>query len=386
MTDWNPQRFQKAAREVDAPPALVRNAINAANAVTLRHAALPPILSLRHLADQSDVPYPVLRSVIERRAGRPYLLFRIRKQGPDAEHRYRLITVPSPQLMQAQRWIARRVLRAVPPHPASTAFAPGRGPVATAWAHCGARWLVKVDVKSFFESLTEIGAYRVYASLGYQPLIAFELARLSTRVRTSSPENLSRKWRAANVGGTRPRGLPAYWHEELGYLPQGAPTSPMLSNLCMRGMDERLSGIADGEGFTYTRYADDITFSARAIPFDRDRARRVVGRIYKELGAEGLSPNLTKTQIVPPGARKVVLGLLVDGDAPRLPKRFKSALRMHLHHLTREGAGPAAHAEARGFDSILSMRAHIEGLIAYARQVEPTYGEACRAEFRSVDW
>ena len=100
----------------------------------------------------------------------------------------------------------------------------------------------------------------------------------------------------------------------------------------------------------------------------------------------GLAPNRAKTQIVPPGARKIVLGLLVDGESPRLCREFKSKLRMHLYYLNHSMIGPGGHAESRGFDSIIGLRAHVLGLIAHARLVEPDYGEARLGEFNNIAW
>ena len=100
----------------------------------------------------------------------------------------------------------------------------------------------------------------------------------------------------------------------------------------------------------------------------------------------GLSPNQAKTQIIPPGARKIVLGLLVDGGSPRLTREFKSRLRMHLYYLNHSMIGPGKHAECRGFDSIIGLCAHVRGLIAHAQLVEPDYGEACLEEFNKIAW
>jgi RNA-directed DNA polymerase len=100
----------------------------------------------------------------------------------------------------------------------------------------------------------------------------------------------------------------------------------------------------------------------------------------------GLAPNTAKTVLAPPGARKVVLGLLVDGNHPRLTKAFRDKLRMHLHFITRPDIGPAGHAERRGFTSIEGLRQHLLGLVAFAGQIDPVYGAECRAKLRSAPW
>ena len=81
-----------------------------------------------------------------------------------------------------------------------------------------------------------------------------------------------------------------------------------------------------------------------------------------------------------------MLGLLVDGPKPRLAKEFKARLRMHLYYLNHPRIGPARHAENRGFESIVGLRSHVRGLIAYAQLVDPGYAEARLGEFMSVEW
>ena len=117
----------------------------------------------------------------------------------------------------------------------------------------------------------------------------------------------------------------------MGHLPQGAPTSPMLANLAVSALDERLSMLAEKHGLIYTRYADDMMFSTNDNSWERSVTPNFIGAVYKELGAEGLSPNVAKTVVSSPGARRIVLGLLVDKDTPRLTRHFRSQLRQHLY-------------------------------------------------------
>ena len=70
------------------------------------------------------------------------------------------------------------------------------------------------------------------------------------------------------------------------------------------------------------------------------------------MGRVGLSPNVTKTRVLPPGARKVVLGLLVDGQEPHLTREFRARLRQHIYYLLHPDIGPVRHAAKRGFISV----------------------------------
>jgi RNA-directed DNA polymerase len=146
--------------------------------------------------------------------------------------------------MLVQRWIATYILNSQQVHHCSFAFSPKASILKCATRHVGARWLIKLDVAGFFGSVTEIQVYRVFRSLGYQPLISFELARLTTHAPEESARYEFPQWRA------KPHQSPIidYWDNRIGYLPQGAPTSPMLSNLIMRDTDAVIEEIAKPRG------------------------------------------------------------------------------------------------------------------------------------------
>ncbi len=382
MSSWSPQHYRHEALESGADPVIVEHAVRTGAYTIRQRGDRPPVLSLGHLAHMTDVSYEFLRAVVSRDELDPYRLFRIRKRATTASKRYRVICVPDHALLRTQTWIAQNILRTATPHHTSTAFAKGNNIVFAAQVHCNARWLIKLDVENFFESITEIAPYRVFLSLGYQPLVAFELARLCTRVRRRPGILKNPRWRR------RPKGykIGAYYSEELGYLPQGAPTSPMLSNLSVATFDECVYAVANAHGLRYSRYADDISLSTPSASFSRAKAVKVIRKVYEAMVKHGLSPNRGKTQIRPPGSRKIVLGLLVDGPKPRLTKEFKSRLRMHLYYLNHPKIGPARHAENRGFDSIIGLWAHVRGLIAHAQLIEPEYAGIRLEEFSNIVW
>ncbi len=382
MNSWRPQQYRTEALYRGGDPRVVENATKTGEITVSRNQDLTPVLSLRHLAYLTDVPYNFLREIVSRNGIDHYQLFRIHKKSKSGDQRYRVICIPDPRLLRVQKWIAQNILRNATPHRASTAFSRNDNIVTAAKVHTNARWLIKLDVENFFESITEISAYRVFLFQGYQPLVAFELARVCTRQRTRLGINRSLRW----CRRSQYHCIPAYVSCSLGYLPQGAPTSPMLSNLSVREFDNELDSIASLYGLNYSRYADDICFSTQSQSFSRKQSVFIVRKVYKAMVKYGLSPNRAKTQIIPPGARKVVLGLLVDGECPRLSREFKSRIRMHLYYLNHPKFGPNKHAKRRGFDSVLGLHAHVRGLIAHAQLVEPHYANACLLEFNNITW
>ncbi len=388
MLHGRPQHYRALGLARGVNPTLINRALLTAARVAQVDRRLPAILTLRHLAHLTGTSYAVLRSAVSRHLPGAYTTFRIQKAaapgGKPGTSGFRIIAVPSASLMTVQQWVSRNILSYGRPNAASTAYAPGCSVVRAAEPHCGCRWLLKLDVRRFFESISEVAVYRVFLNeFGYQPLVAFELARLCTRL----PENFritsSSRW-YAKVG--RYSTIKHYRVAHLGHLPQGAPSSPMLANLAVKDFDTEMARIAVREGLVYTRYADDLTFSTSDRDFSRIKASEIVRKAYAVMGKAGLSPNTSKTNIVPPGARKVVLGLLVDGDRPRLSRKFRDSLRMHLYYCLRVDVGPVAHANRRGFTSVYGLRNHLAGLVAFASQVDPVFGADVRAKMAQVNW
>ena len=256
------------------------------------NARLQPVFTLRHLAYLTDCDYGLLRAIVGRSIRNPYRVFRIHKRPyPDGQSRYRTICVPAPSLLQVQRWLATNVLNHADSsiHAASKAFAPGCTLLRAAEPHCGAKWLIKVDVQNFFESVSEIAAYRAFRGLGYQALTAFEFARLCTRLGRITLRRLHPQWRS---NSWRRYEIAAYNRNQgrIGHLPQGAPTSPMIANIAMLTADEELHALASSWRLTYTRYADDLVFSTADPDFTRELASSVVRSVYRILGSYGFSP------------------------------------------------------------------------------------------------
>ncbi len=379
---WSSQQFRLGALEAGRSEAVIAAAESIARDIKRRNENVPVVLTLHHLAHLADVPVEPLQKIIYRQVD-PYRVYRIKKRGtPNGAsappRKYRTICVPNPQLMRLQRWIAQNILNEVTPHAASFAFTPKRDLVGAAWRHTEAKWLLKMDVRHFFESISERQTYWVFRTLGYTALVSFQLARLCTRLTQHGAADPRRP------AGRGRAGLP-YWQHPQGHLPQGAPTSPMLANLVMRPFDRRVEALAQTGGWGYSRYADDLAFSRRDSS-NRGAAMDLAKAVEHELAQFGLVSHRAKTSVVPPGARKVLLGVLIDSARPALTRAFRNNVETHLYALTSPKIGATAHRAKRGFASSIGMRRHIEGLIAFAHQVDRDYGAKLYAQFNEIDW
>jgi len=374
MTPPSSQRYRSEGRRLGIDPITLGRAVEAIERIRRSDPRLTPVLTLRHLSELTGAPYGYLRRVVGRYLG-SYRHIWLRKRVP-GRSRHRLISIPPKDLLEVLRWIVQNILRYAEPSSASFAFHPESSPVLAAEEHCGCEWLLKVDIEDFFHSITEGRVSAVFYRLGYPRLLAFELARLTTM--STKSEALRRE------PAQRWSSIPFYHHSYEGVLPQGAPTSPMLSNLVVRDLDERLLALAAHHKMRYTRYADDLAFSCGKNS-GRPGMERFKRLVMAELSHEGFRPNLRKTVIRGPGTRRIVLGMLVDGSAPRLPGEFKDNMRLHLHYLCSPDHGPSRHAQNRR-TSISGIYHHVRGLIGWAQSVEPNYGDALLAQFNTVSW
>ncbi|MGY4395920.1 RNA-directed DNA polymerase [Sphingomonas sp. UYAg733] len=338
-------------------------------------AGAPAILTLAHLAFRTDISRHWLRHAVASRTGEHYRDFTISKRSGGG----RRIAVPDPNLMAVQRWIVREILRGRHVHEISHAYAKGSSIVKCASQHAGAGWLLKLDIHDFFENIPERKVYRVFREIGYQPLVSFELARLCTRPWVNPPDESVKRRSVANP---QRRGPAFYARDYTGYLPQGAPTSPMLSNLVCRRLDIELAALAKRTGLVVTRYSDDITFSGSASGFDRALAMSLVEDVRTALSKHGFRLHERKISVVPPGARKVVLGLLVDRDRPRLTRDFRQKVTDHVRGI--EKFGLARHAATRKFDAMTGMVEHIAGLIRFAGHVDSGFSDPLRLRFEAA--
>lgn len=369
----------------------------------LRVQRLPVVFSLRHLAKLVECRYWFLHETVNRmRESSNYRMYRIRKRSGG----YRWIHSVASDLLKVQSWLNRALLQNCIPHPCSYAFHPNGDIRSCAASHCGAKWLFQFDLQDFFYNISEIDCFRVFHSLGYRKLVSFELARLCTTRRLPAwcprakhhgygfhkiPYEEVERFHLHDevtfdcgsyslITFDEPRSLPYVERfGRLGALPQGAPTSPMLANLVARRLDISLHSFALENGMVYTRYADDITLSATRLRKGRgDVQRSVIGIIRKH----GFVEKKEKCRIAGPGSKKLVLGLLVDGDHPRISRETYKRIDRLLHGVERFGIeSTAGHF---GFESAYGLHNHLSGLIAFVKSVDTKRWEEFKTRWSAV--
>lgn len=326
------------------------------NAQKLIKNKVPVIFTLMHLSLITNIDYDFLYGTVSRHFDKSnYRMFSIRKRNG----KYRFIHAAIKKLHILQDYINQEILKMVPTHPNSYAFKNNCNIVQCAKMHCGCRWLLQFDLKDFFFNITERDIYNVFKSLGYRDILAFELARICTTTRLPRSYNIPRN---KNFNKYK-----QYENSLIGVLPQGAATSPALSNLVARQLDEDLQEYAQNIGFVYTRYADDLTFSSVNLPPSLS-INTIRQQIIKIIRKNHFIENKDKIRIAGPGAKKLVLGLLVDGNNPRLSKEGFKRIEGLLYVIKK--FGPQSVAKIKGFNSVYGLMNHLTGLMAYLKDVD----------------
>ena len=291
----------------------------------------PDIKDAQALADKLGLTMPRLRWLTYHRevdTGTHYNRWNVPKRSGGV----RLISAPKPDLKRVQTWIARNITEHLPVHGAAHGFMAGRSTLTNASVHAGARVVVKFDLHDFYPTIDMRRVKGLLRKAGYGEQVATVLALLCTE----SPRE------AIEIGGR-------IHHVAIGSrsLPQGAPTSPSITNALVLHMDARLTGLARKLGFTYSRYADDLTFSyhgAGKVPVAR--LRKAVEAITS---AEGFRIHEKKTRVMRSGGRQKVTGLVVNAapegvPSARVPRKMIRELRAAIHN--REQGKPGKEGES----------------------------------------
>ena len=296
---------------------------------------------------------------------------RIRPEGPLRHYRYhwagkrrggrRLIEAPKALLKTTQKRLLHSLLAHIPPHPAARGFRPGHSILDYVSPHVGRSIVLRFDIRDFFTSIPASRVHALFRTAGY-PLA---VARLLTGLCTN----------AVPAGVCVGRADARCYAQP--HLPQGAPTSPALANLCCYRLDLRLAGAAAAGGAAYTRYADDLAFSGDAA-FACSSARFVplVWRIVREAG---FTLNHRKTRVMRQGVRQRLAGLVVN-ENPNVDRRTYDRLKAILTNCVRLGP------EGQNRGSRPDFRAWLRGQVAFVHQVNPQRAARLEGLLERVQW
>ncbi|MCI0683296.1 MAG: reverse transcriptase family protein [Gemmataceae bacterium] len=288
---------------------------------------------------------------------------------PRRRGRFRLIESPKPTLKRIQRRIVHDILDRIPPHQAAHGFRAGRSILSYATPHAGRQIVLRFDLTDFFASVHAGRGHAVFRTAGYPDEVARLLTGLCT---TTIPDDVWEQRpdpRAADESfGARLR---------CRHLPQGAPTSPALANLCARRLDARLAGLAKACEAQYTRYADDLAFSGGELL--ARGARRFQVAVAVIAAEEGFALHFQKSRFMRRGVCQQLAGVVVN-ERVNVRRKVYDELKAILTNCIRHG--PATQNRA----NVAEFRGHLLGRIAFVGQVNPERGAKLRRLFETILW
>ncbi|QDG74464.1 reverse transcriptase family protein [Labrenzia sp. PHM005] len=276
-------------------------------------AGLPPVTSSDALSVMTGFNPGFIWSLVSR-PEKQYRVFKIPKGREE-----RQIEAPRVALKLIQKWFSVHFENKWVAHSSVHGFVRGRSHISAAKSHLGAEWVASVDIRNFFPSTTASEVDNALRDLGY------------------GDESIKLLKRLCCFGGR---------------LSQGAPTSPILSNIALHRIDLDASNVAIELGAVYTRYADDIVFSGKGLP-----PPDVLEKLEKLFTGTCWQLSERKRHIAQLPGRLKVHGLLVHGDKVRLTKGYRNRVRAYKHLVSKGRIN-------------LDDRNRIGGHINYAKQID----------------
>lgn len=282
------------------------------------------LLSLPILEDADDLSQSIRlpKEVISKFSvnnDRYYHRIEMKKKSGGIRH----IESPIKELKAIQRWVLRYILDKLSPSVYAKGFVKNKSIFDNAKPHEGNQYVLNIDLRDFFTNVQASHVYTLFKNIGYNNNIAFSLTSFCTKG---------------------------------GYLPQGAPTSPALSNLVCLRLDHRVSTYCKKRALTYTRYADDICISGNKILI-LQKASYLIKDIIND---EGFTVNSKKEKFLGPKVRREVTGLTVTPKIT-ISKKNYCIYRKRIYDLVRT--------------EIQNKHEIIQGIISFVRSIDKEKGK-----------
>lgn len=246
------------------------------------------------LFDKFILEVGLSRTVIENYitfSDKNYNTFYIPKKKKGAK---RVIDCPNANLKSIQRFVLRKYLNKIEVNKRANGFVQKRGIKRNALFHLNKKYLLTIDIKDFFSPISQKQVFELLNDIYLDKEFSLKLAKLCTYKRR---------------------------------LPQGAPTSPVLSNLVFKKIDDEIMRYCNSEMVNYSRYADDLTFSS-----DNKNTLQFVYKFVNDiLYTNGFNINKNKTRYLSGKGKVAVTGVYINSGQPKVSSQLKKKLRAELH-------------------------------------------------------
>lgn len=253
----------------------------------------------------------------------------------------RLIIAPTKDLKRVQRNILNNVLYQFKPHKNCYGFVKNKSIFLNASKHKNEKIIFNTDIRDFFNTITSKRIQGLLERLGFPKDVAYLITELCTFNR---------------------------------YLPQGAPTSPHISNLICHTLDKRLTGLAKKMNIEYSRYADDITFSGSKIP------RSITKLIERIVRKEGFKLARDKTRFLSKANRQVVTGLIVNQKKLSIGRKKYHILKSTIYNCKTKGI------LSQNKHNHPNFKKHLLGKISALKKIDIWKWYKLKQEIDNLNW
>lgn len=292
-------------------------------AVPLLSQNLPVIYNINHFSGLVGYNVSYLKRAVKFQKYF-YRKFKIKKRNG----KNRILFEPLPSLKEIQIWILEEILYKCKVSRYAKAYVPKRSIKEHAIYHTDEPIVLTLDIKDFFKRIKFERVEALFLEMGYSNQVANLLTKL------------------------------CFLEEE---LPQGAPTSPYISNLILKEFDINISDYCMKNKIKYTRYADDLAFSGEL------NENEIEELVKKELRKVGLELNEEKRKIMRPNQPQLISGIIVNKKA-QIPKRDRNDLRNQMFYIKKFGL--KSHMERTNQNKSNYLK-HILGKVNYVLQINP---------------
>ncbi|PAE23881.1 retron St85 family RNA-directed DNA polymerase [Bacillus sp. 7894-2] len=258
---------------------------------------------------------------------------------------YRTISAPSFNLKAIQRWVLDNILYKYQVSDNANGFVKGKSIKNNAESHIGKEIILNIDIKNFFPSITFQQVFYLFYNSGYTKEMSFTFAKLLTFK---------------------------------GRLPQGSPASPYLANILCKKLDSRLNGFAIKIGASYSRYADDITFSGDADIY------RHISFIRNIIESENFKINEKKLRVQKSNSKQEVTGLIISNGEVKVKRNYKKKLEQHIYYCKKFGV--FNHLKYTGASDKSYFKEYLYGMASYVSMIEPDTGKSYLNSLNEIIW
>lgn len=264
---------------------------------------------------------------------------------PKKNGEYRELSVPDEFLKTIQKSIVETILVYEEVSPYAAAYRYGASTIKNAYPHRNNKTILKLDIRHFFDHI-------IY-SMVKEKVFYKEKYSEANRILLS---------------------ILCLYNES---LPQGAPTSPIISNIIMKDFDNTVGMWCNEHKIRYTRYCDDMTFSGDFNPGE------IIAFVKDELRKMGFYLNDSKTVVARKGQKQIVTGIVVN-EKLNTPQEYRKKIRQELYYCKKFGM--ASHLQRKGLD--ISEKEYLRkllGKVNYILSVDPENAEMQEYKTRLID-